>query len=38
MYEAHFNLHDVMLLLTAALAVLLALPMLFKRNRRKEAL
>lgn len=34
MSELLFNLHDVMLLLTAALAILLALPMAIKRQRR----
>lgn len=35
MTELSFNLHDVMLLLTAALAVLLALPMLAKNPTRR---
>ena len=33
MHEHIFNLHDVMLLMTAALSVLVALPMLYRRRR-----
>ena len=33
MHEHIFNLHDVMLLMTAALAVLVALPMFYRRRR-----